>query len=518
MKNIIEKILVSLLFVFFASILFLLVRGHQGNPKSDQINNRYWKEEGPFELSPDRGRFALLYSIVEDNSLQFSLPVARFVTPDLGYSDGKYVSLFAPGVSYLAIPGYLIGKYFGISQVGAWATSAFFALLNGTVIYAILKKLKISTPAALLAVITFMFATPALSYSGSLYQHHISTFIILSSLYLLFFFDNFLSLFGIWFLTALSIPVDYPNIIITLPVIVAGLAKYFTVQKSKNGYQISFKTLRIFAFLAGVIPLLFFLWFNNASHGDAFKLTGTLPAVKNIGPDGKPMAPESTTTENSQIFTDPTKQKKSALGFFQSRRLLDGFYVHILSPDRGTLYYAPVIFIAIFGAVALYKKDPQKLEVILSMVALNLLLYSLWGDPWGGYAFGSRYMIPAYALLSLLVGVALDSYNKNWIVNALFAVLLTYSIPVNLIGAITSNSNPPQIEVLALEQITKRQEKYTYARGWDSINQNFSKSYFYNTYLKEKIDVKNYFYLLSTVLITTSLSIQLIGIIAKYRK
>jgi hypothetical protein len=114
-----KNIIISLVILISALILGLSLRGHLGNPTATELNNNYWKDNGPLELSPERGRFALLYSLAEDHSFFFSLPLARFATPDLGYENGHYVSLFAPAVSFFAIPGYLIGKALGASQAGS---------------------------------------------------------------------------------------------------------------------------------------------------------------------------------------------------------------------------------------------------------------------------------------------------------------------------------------------------------------------------------------------------------------
>src|SRR3989344_1802836 len=119
-----------LLTIFCVIILTLTVKGKSGNPTETTMNDLGWTTNGPFELSPERGRFALTYSLVENKSVGFSIPVARFASPDVGYKDGRYVSLFAQGVSFLSIPGYLIGKFFGASQVGAFLTSSFFAIFN----------------------------------------------------------------------------------------------------------------------------------------------------------------------------------------------------------------------------------------------------------------------------------------------------------------------------------------------------------------------------------------------------
>src|SRR5438105_4429802 len=101
----------TILFIAFcAFILSFSLRGLPGNPTPAELNTKVWKDNGPFELSNERGRFALLYSVIEDHKLNFSVDLAKFAVPDLAYTNGKYVSLFAPGVSFIDIPGYLLGK------------------------------------------------------------------------------------------------------------------------------------------------------------------------------------------------------------------------------------------------------------------------------------------------------------------------------------------------------------------------------------------------------------------------
>jgi len=127
-------------------------------------------------------------------------------------------SLFAPAVSFLAAPGYALGKLLGASQVGAFTTIAVFALLNCYFIYQISRLLGANKASSLIAMLFFIFGTPSFSYAVTLYQHHISTFLILISLFLLIKYKTFLSLGFIWFFCALSISVDYPNLILMFPI------------------------------------------------------------------------------------------------------------------------------------------------------------------------------------------------------------------------------------------------------------------------------------------------------------
>jgi hypothetical protein len=255
-------------------ILIFSVRGMPGNPDINELLSDRWEEHGPLELSPERGRFALMYSLVEDRSFQFSVAVARLAIPDLGYHNGQYVSLFAPGVSFLAIPGYLAGKAVNASVLGSFLTISLFALLNFFLIRKISIHLKASETAATFAALIFLFATPAFAYSVSLYQHHVSTFILLLGIYVLLKWNNFWSLGLIWFLWAVSISIDYPNFFLMLPVGLFALTRLITIRKTAEKTHLELNTLLLTSFITVILPLGFFFWTNTASYGNPFSACG----------------------------------------------------------------------------------------------------------------------------------------------------------------------------------------------------------------------------------------------------
>lgn len=193
-----SKIWWVLILLFCIGILSLSLRGQTGNPNSKDLLTSNWQGEGPFELSPERGRFALVYSLVEEGSVKFSQETGKFASPDVAIIENKYVSLFAPLLSFAAVPGYLAGKYLGSSQVGAFAVVSLFALFNVIIIRSIAIRLGAHPIAATIGSLIFIFATPGFSYAVNLYQHHLSTFLVLFSIYLLIRFDNFWSLLGVF--------------------------------------------------------------------------------------------------------------------------------------------------------------------------------------------------------------------------------------------------------------------------------------------------------------------------------
>lgn len=490
-----------LLVSFYVIILALTLRGNSGVPDSVELSESSWTAGGPFELSPERGRFALLYSIVEDQSLSFSIPLARFAAPDVGYFGGKYVSLFAPGVSFIVIPGYLIGKLFAASQLGAFAAVAVFAVANGLLIKKIAESFGVEAKAGTIAGLIFVFATPAFAYSVTLYQHQVSTFIILCSVYLLNRYSNFWYLSLVWFLVAVSFVVDYPNLVMMIPLVLVALSRLVVLDRDSELIKFKILSYRLLTVLAIFIPLLLLLWFNQISYGHPLRLSGSVTSAEVIDDEGKPS--NSRYQIDGQVNNPQAslKKKQSITQFFSTREMLNGFYIHFLSPDRGMLTYTPVILLGFVGLVYASFKKMRFVSLLAAVVGLNILLYSMWGDPYGGWAFGSRYLIPAYALLAIYLAYLLQYWKRNLLFMVLFFILAAYSVAVNTLGAVTSNSNPPQVEAIALERVSGKKEYYTYRRNIDYLNDNYLKSAVFQKFAQKHISAWQYYGVLTGTII-----------------
>ncbi len=508
-----KNLIATRLFLFVSALILIMsVRGVPGNPTADTLNDPKWKEEGPLELSPDRGRFALTYSVVEDHSFFFSIPVARFTTPDLGYANGKYVSLFAPGLSFIIIPGYLVGKMFGASQFGAFLVVTFFAFINIVLLRAIAIRLGAHPIAASIGAAVFIFASPAYSYAATLYQHHVSTFLILASVYLLIRWDTFWSLACVWFLSATSLVVDYPNLFLMFPVGLTALGRIIFVRNGK----LTIRPSRLLTFFAMIVPILFFLWFNYSSYDNPLQLSGTIESIEALDANGAPTS-SAMAKDLDLVEREDISHKKRALGFFKTRYLLNGLYVHLISPDRGSINYAAAALFGILGFFVLYKTVPWVANMFLGIIGADLLLYSMWGDPYGGWAFGSRYLIPTYAILGIAVALALTRWRKNYLFLIAFLIVFASSVWINALGAITSSRNPPQVEVLGLEQISQQQEKYTYERNLDYLNKNKAKSFIFQTIGKKYLTAAQYHRILVGVIVGM-ITILLFSFVFMYRE
>ena len=505
------KKLLLLLAIFTTLILMFSLRGQAGNPDIQTFNNSQYKDFGPLELSPEKGRYALTYAIGVLHSFYFPADLARFVVPDVAYHNGHFKSLFAPGVSFVLLPGFLLGQLVGLAQVGTYAVISLFAVLNVCLIYLISKKIGASMYAAAIGAITFMFATPAFAYGVSLYQHHISVFLMLFGIYLSInstWKKNIL----VWMSIGLSILVDYPNIFMMMPLALYALTRIISVRQTATNLIFSLRYSYIITGVFVLLPLIFFVWYNTVAYGNPLQLSGTLASVDAINNRGQPVTLAKLDGKEVNLFEQMQGTAEQSLGtFFNTRNMINGLYIHFISPDRGMLYYAPMALVSVVGMYVVYKKNSEYLLLLTGTMMINIVLYSLWGDPWGGWAFGSRYLIPTYAVASIFISMVLTQYLRKMPVLIVVGLVLYYSFFVNTLGALTSNKIPPQVQVLALEKISKHEEKYTFMRDWDFLSQNGTKSYVYNTFLSDLLTPDQYF-----IVLYNSIAVFTVGITGFY--
>jgi hypothetical protein len=296
------------------------------------------------------------------------------------------------------------------------------------------------------------------------------------SIYALLKFRNVWGILIVFFLCAAAIPLDYPNLFFMFPIGIYALGKVFSFSKLRSKVSLKANLRKVLTVLIMIIPIAFFLWFNQASYGNPFRLSGTLQTASS-------QAPKDLASTSALKTLKKQTENRNPLAFFKTRNLLNGFYIHLVSPDRGIIYYAPVVLIGIVGFILALKKKVKMVPLLFAIIGANILLYSMWGDPYGGWAFGSRYLIPTYAILSIFVALLLTYWQKRLLFLIAFVIIAFYSIAVNTLGAITTSAMPPKVEVLELEKVSHMVQKYTYARNWDYLATGHSKSFFYQTFL-----------------------------------
>lgn len=468
-EKIISFSILLLLTVFVVVVLALTIRGVSGNPTPAEILTDLDSSEGkPFELSPERGRYALTQSVVENRSLSFSREIAEYVVPDLGYWDGKFVSLFAPGVSFIAVPFYLFGRAFGSAQLGAFSLSGVFALFNVLLISVIVKRLTKNRFAGVAAGLTFLFATVAWPYAVTLYQHHVTTFLLLLSFYILTFKTNFATAFLVSFIFGISIFVGYPNAIFFVPILILMLAKHISTKEAGSKLSVAIKLSVLLGAVGLVISLVPIFLYNYHVFGEPFQLRGAVQRIKEIGID----------FDTNKVIVPVSVAPANPFSYFKPERLPNGLDVLLTSKDRGLIWFSPVILLGLLGIYPLYKRNREIAYTLLGGILAILLLYGMWGDPWGGWSFGPRYLIPAMAMTAILLGVAISVYGRKVWFSLPYMAALIYSLGISLAGALTTNRIPPSVEV-----DIARYPLPTFLHNFNLINQGKSGSFVYNTYL-----------------------------------
>lgn len=474
--RIIRYFLIIIIFIIVASLLGFVVKGQVGRPIYYQTE-RDTRVGGPFESTNSNSRYALTEAIVEDHTLFFNDARTRFATPDIVEYNGKFFTIFTPGVSFFGIPFYILGKTFGLPQLFSYLSTLLLALVNLVLVFKIARKLGASFYASLISGFIFIFATDALSYALTYTQHHLSVTLLLLAILNIFEKRTFLKniLLGIFF--GASLLVDIPNAFMMFPVIFYGFLKNFDVEEINNKVRLSLK-LGFIGLIAGLIPMLaLFGWYNYQLTGSFTKIGQNVGRTDYLG-DGK-------------IKIKPVSDSPKKLPF-NTRSQLNGLYILLISNERSWLYYSPIVLLGIFGLVIAYENKQQRSFsiVLISVVLITILIYSMFGDPWGGWSFGPRYLIPAAAVLCSSIALALQKFKKNILFVTLFFSLVFYSVYVSVIGAVTTNAIPPKVEALNLAEPIP----YTYKYNLGFIEKNYTGSLFYNLYLSDKMTVKTFVY------------------------
>lgn len=468
---------IIMVIILSAVLLAVVIKGDRGTDGSLAYQkNKDGKLTGPFESSGSSSRYALAEAIAKSGTFFFNDEQARLAAPDLVLHNGKYFSIFTPGVSFAVLPFYLLGNLFGIPQLTTYAATALVAFVNLLLVVLITRKLGAGTTASIISGFLFLFGTNALTYALTLTQHHLSILIVLLATLIMFKRPTLLRNLLLGLLYGAGLLIDLPNAIILLPTVLYALGQHIQILTTDKTINLKLKLSMIFLAL-GCIPLFsVFSWYNKQTTGSYTILTQFL---------GRSDYPPKLKTTTAQKPRDPYAPTLP----FYSRLQLNGLYVLVLSNERGWLYYSPIVFIGMAGLfLAAKRKETQKVTVvILTMAGLTVTMYSTFGDPWGGWSFGPRYLLPATALATTGVGLAIERWKRNILFSVLFLSVAGYSIYVGSLGAFTTTQVPPKQEADHLATFIP----YTYEYNQQLIEQNKTGSLVYNLWLKGQVSLSN---------------------------
>ncbi|HSW88585.1 MAG TPA: hypothetical protein VLG12_05490 [Candidatus Saccharimonadales bacterium] len=485
-----------IIYVFSLILYTLTLRGVYGNPPPNSIKDILGQATKPFELSPERDRFILTYSLAENKSFALSTLLGEAAFPDDGYSkSGRIYIFFAPGISLLALPFYILGHMFQLAQVGAYFSIPLVASGTLVFLFKIARNIfKMPTWAALFAPLVFGFGSSSWNYAITMYQHHVTAFFIISSFYAVWKFKQQAKRSWIWGIVvwtnyALAIGIDYPNAMLLFPVMV-----YFLISSIKFTFKLSSITFSVRkAFLLTMIPFIMLMglhgYYNQVNFGSWKTLSGSLADYRAV----KEMHLQ--TKKNGQKELDNIQNAKQPVSFFREENVTNGINILLFSDQRGLFFYSPIFLLAILGILSQLRKKTVEIGVLLGVIAVNLFVYSSFGDPWGGWAFGPRYLIPSMSILSLFVALWLTQYGKSVYRRLTAFGLFIYSAAIALLGALTTNALPPKGEADLLKI------PHTYEWNFHFLQNGASSSFLYNTFFASHISLIGFYLILYEILL-----------------
>lgn len=232
-------------------------------------------------------------------------------------------------------------------------------------------------------IFPFLFASFLWAFSGIYFGHLLAAFFLIIA-YQALFEKNKPAWGGFWL--GLGFMTEYP---VALAFPLWGIWLFI---KEKT-------FLKPFKFFLGIFPSFLFIGiYNQMITGSPFKMIYSFVVEEAFAP------------------------MKKALGF--SFPTVEGLYGLILSPSRGLLLFAPA---CIWGIYWILKKINSKRAITLFthpaflFFILSLFLFSSYYMWNGGWTYGPRHLIPAYALLCYVFLPWLDLQKPGYFAGVIYA-------------------------------------------------------------------------------------------------
>ena len=136
-----------------------------------------------------------------------------------------------------------------------------------------------------------------------------------------------------------------------------------------------------------------------------------------------------------------------------------------------------------------------EIGTLVAIFVVNFVFFSSWGDPWGGWAYGPRYLVPSMAVLAIFAAYWIERIKYQFIGRLTSFLLFGYSIFISLLGVLTTSATPPKIEADYLKL------KYGYFLNWDFFIKGKSGSFIFNEYASKYVNLQQYFLMIYIPLI-----------------
>ncbi|HNA89099.1 MAG TPA: hypothetical protein PK989_07325 [Anaerolineales bacterium] len=335
-------------------------------------------------------RLGLVKAVVEEGSFSIDkYHEGELFTLDKAYVNGHYYSDKAIGASLLGVLVYLpIYEISGqalptdlfIMLVTMLAISLPTALL-APLIYALVLQVTQDKRHAVIVALCIALGTPIFPYAGSFYGHSLAALLAFAAFAIWIpvrQFDQPITirlLFLSGLLIGLMVLAEY-----TSPLIAIFLIGYMAVViKSKRTFW-NWRSVLWFA-LGGLLPFILFASYNWICFGSPLSV--------------------GVAYESYADFQDT--YEGGIMGFHWPN--LKSLLYMTAHPLTGIFTVSPILFMALFGIIALYRNSKWQAELWTSLfiIIVNFLLVSGMKVWWGGDTFTIRYVIPVLPFFAMFL-------------------------------------------------------------------------------------------------------------------
>jgi hypothetical protein len=394
------KLFLLVLFIFCLSIHFSL--------------------QGPNPTS----RFLLTKSIVERGVFWFPEEYKEqyWLEPDFAQIDDKLYSDKAPGLSFLAIPFFILGKLIGplipfdlqpyssyypdndiFAVIGIQIGLIILAAVGILRLYDISRLMGISERSSILSGLITAFATPYWVYARTMFAHvPAGVFLISSLFYILKYREErkYHQLILAGFFSGFGFTIEFP-MLFTIPWIAVLLL--LPLIQTEYPWKKRISALSLYGFITVICTIPLF-YYNLTNFGDI--------------------------TANALSFSH------WADNVHLLEPVHEGLSILLLSNDRGLIYFAPI---ALFGVIGLFfasRRYPLESAVIMSLILVFILFYAKKWESHGGAAFGPRYIVPILLLVGLGFGWVLENIEGSILKQGAMLTVGVWSFISTILGAL----------------------------------------------------------------------------------
>jgi hypothetical protein len=373
----------------------------------------------PFANPNELSRFETVYAIVEQGTFRIDSALQVLGDhEDKAVSGGHFYSNKAPGLAFAATPVYwLLRLVFPAPQKATGGALLFFLRLltvGLTSIVAVARLLRRLPPrTAPLIAGALAFGTPLLYYARSFLSHAWSAALLFLAWDLLLVAEERTARQRIGPLVFLAGLLSGWALISEYTVL--PIAAFFVL---RAGARASWGRLALAA-AGAAVPVALLMGYQAACFGS-------------------PWTP-SYAKEAFPAYAELATRPLFGLGWPSPRVL----FAYLFHPARGILVFSPFFAWAAAGFVKWWRSREDRADFLFAFCATVTFLLLMSGYPnWhGGWALGSRYLVPVFFLLALAAARALESPLSR----GLFATAVVFSVGTHCVLALTWPHFPTNI-------------------------------------------------------------------------